>query len=746
MIRILLAVSVLAVVSLVAGLAPSALAQDPPQSQNADVQQTALYWGELMHYALIGRWDLAQQNAQALLDSAPDPVVLLELAESDRYADSYRNLALLKADSPLAQSASEILKLIERGRYLRRTDADRIALEVRRLSGTTRGRLMAVARLTESGEWAVPGMIAALRDPERGDEAAIIRWALPQLGNPAVGPLVVVLQACRDLNIKLAVLEALGKIGYESSLPYIQEIAAASDTPSELRVAAQAALRAISEPVALAGTPAAVLFERLAQDYYYCEIPQRSASPRPRPASSLAAPANQDYANIWFWRPAEGLVHEQVPRGAFDELMTLRSCEQALRLKRDLPGAISLWLAAFFRLEAQQFPQPTYFGTQHADAATYALIAGPEHLQRVLARAMADADRAVALGAIQAMQRNAGSQSLLHQVAQRRPLIDALHYPDRQVRFSAAAAIAGALPAESFERSELVVPILAQALQQRSRQYAVVVDENQDRRNSLAAALRETGVFAEVISEFGWATAAQRAVATPGTDLILLSAELTSPTPETVLRMIGQDYRLSATPVIILADDKSRPLTENLKSVSSMVDIALVGTETGALLDLAAGILAANNAVVFDKTLADSYAGAASNLLHELALTGNDVLDVKLAQNALIGALQDERREILFTAIDTLARIDSLDAQRALAQMALDENIEMARRLAALRALARSGKTHGNLLLAEQVDQIYQIVSSGSSDSQLRSAAAETHGALNLSSVQISQLILDQMR
>ena len=746
MIRILLAVSVLAVTCLAPGLAPSALAQDSTQPPKADTQQTALYWGELMHYALIGRWDLAKQNAQALLDSAPDPVVLLELAESDRYADSYRNLALLKADSPLAQSASEILKLIERGRYLRRTDADRVALEVRRLSATTRGRMMAVTRLTESGEWAVPGLIAALADPERSNEAAIIRWALPQLGNPAVGPLVVVLQGCRDLNIKLAVLEALGKIGYESALPYIREIATDSDTPAELRVAAQTALNAISEQVALAGTSPAELFERLAQDYYYCETPERSATGRPHAVSSLAAPANQDYANIWFWCPAEGLVHQQVPRGAFDELMTMRCCEQALRLNRDLPGAISLWLSAFFRLQAQQFAQPTYFGAQHADAATYALIAGPEHLQRVLARAMADVDRAVALGAIKAMQRNAGSQSLLHQVAQRRPLIDALHYPDRQVRFSAAAAIAGALPTESFQRSELVVPILAQTLQQRGQQYAVVVDENQDRRNALAAALRDTGVFAEVISEFGWATAAQRALATPGTDLILLSADLTSPAPETVLRMIGQEYRLSAAPVIILADDQSAPAAENLKSVSSMVDTALIGTEIGALLDQAAKILTANNAAVFDKNLADSYASAASNLLHELALTGNDVLDVKLAQNTLIDALNDPRREIQYTTIETLARIDSLEAQRALAQMALDQNIEIHCRLAAFRALARSGKTYGNLLLAEQVAQIYQIVSSGTADSQLRSAAAETHGALNLPSVKISQLILDQMR
>ena len=291
------------------GVSVCAYGQTPQEADTAKAEQTAFYWDELMHYAVIARWDLAEDNGRNLLGLDPDPVVLLDLAESEKYADSYRNLSLLKQNTPLEGIATEVLKRVEQGRYLRRTDSDRIAVEVKRLSsGTTRGAKMALDRLKDSGEWAVPIMVEALRDPARTDELAVIGWALPKLGRSAINPLVVVLQQCRDLNVRLIAIEALGEIGYQSALPYMREVAESGDSPTELVVAAAEALRAISSDETLVGSPAAVLFERLGQDYY-------------NGLESLEVPANQDYANIWFWQDERGLYFEQVEREAFDELM-----------------------------------------------------------------------------------------------------------------------------------------------------------------------------------------------------------------------------------------------------------------------------------------------------------------------------------------------------------------------------------------------------------------------------------------
>ncbi len=99
------------------------------QSDTPDVDASLLRdWDDFMHYSLIGKWELARKHGQALIDSNPNPVSVLELAESSRYSDSYRSLTLLKQDSPLRDIADEILKLVEAGRFQRRTDRDRIAV------------------------------------------------------------------------------------------------------------------------------------------------------------------------------------------------------------------------------------------------------------------------------------------------------------------------------------------------------------------------------------------------------------------------------------------------------------------------------------------------------------------------------------------------------------------------------------------------------------------------------------------
>ena len=58
----------------------------------------------------------------------------------------------------------------------------------------------------------------------------------------------------------------------------------------------------------------------------------------------------------------------------------------------NLGSAISLWLAAFFRVEKANIAYPKYFGSGHADAMTYATTAGAEYLHQALARGVKDKD------------------------------------------------------------------------------------------------------------------------------------------------------------------------------------------------------------------------------------------------------------------------------------------------------------------------------------------------------------------
>ncbi|KPK75083.1 MAG: hypothetical protein AMJ79_12550, partial [Phycisphaerae bacterium SM23_30] len=79
------------------------------------LSETHWFWDDFMHYAHIGRFDLAQDRGRALLKIEPDPELMLELAESERYQYSYRSLALMQENEALRDIATEIFKLVETG-------------------------------------------------------------------------------------------------------------------------------------------------------------------------------------------------------------------------------------------------------------------------------------------------------------------------------------------------------------------------------------------------------------------------------------------------------------------------------------------------------------------------------------------------------------------------------------------------------------------------------------------------------
>jgi len=697
------------------------------------IEQTRQYWDELLHYCLIGRWDLAQDRGRALLDLEPDPTFLLNLAQSDKYADSYRNLSLLEQDTPVKDIALAVMKLVEQGRFIERTKPDRIAEEVKRLSGTTRGREMALNRLKDSGEWAVPVMIEALRDSNRSEEFSLIKWALPQLGRVAVNPLVLALQRCKELNVRLIILESLGEIGYQSAVPYIQEIVENENAGSELRTAALKALRSIRNQDNLAGKKAAAAFEQLALDYY-------------SHLDSLAVPAEQEQANVWFWNDETGLVPEEVISDSFDELMAMRCCESAIKLDRNRATAISLWLSAFSRLEAEGHPQPAYFGEGHADAATYALTAGPEYLHRVLNRALENRNRPVALSAIKALRRNSGQKSLLFELGTVQPLMKALTFADREVRLSAALAIGAVKPSAPFNRSKLVMPILVEALRQKGQRNALIVDGNEDRRNRLRGELVNSGLFSVVVSEAHLGVTIERAKNLSSFDLIVLSSNISQPNLNEALATIANDYRLAFCPTIVITSAGSISTTEKNIAASDFAQAVLEDTPVENIIKAALEILAKNQAIDFDAGLADKYATDAAEVLRNLAVTDNKVLSLKPAEPALIEAIRETRPAIQKAAIEAVANLDSLEGQRTIAALALEEQQEMPIRLMALENLTVSAKSFGNLLLPEQVTQIYNLVSSQDTEPQLRNLAAEAFGSLNLPSTQTSKLIIDQMQ
>ena len=565
-------------------------------------------WNDFLHYTRIGRLDLAKGYAQAILIGESDPVQLLALAEENR--PGY--MLLLKVietphDPELAELGRKLLAVIEEGRFIRRTDSKIIVEEIKRLSGTLRGRFAAVRRLENAGEYAIMYMLDAMADNARKDELPNIIWALPQVGRDAIRPLAAALQT-DNVGVKSEIIIALGKIRYPQALAYLKYVLEKDDSP-QLRSLAEESIKQI-DPAALQ-LSAAELFYQLAESYYYH-------------FESLQPAEDANFANIWFWDPnGRRLIRERVDKSYFNELMAMRACEWALKADVEFGRAIGLWLAAFFKAESTGVDMPEYFGSAHADATVYATTAGPEYLHQALARAVKDKNAYVALGVVEALAANAGEKSLLYRVGVDQPLVQALSFDDRAVRYSAAIAIAEAGPKEDFPETKLVVESLAEAIS-------------------------------------------------------------------------GADLNSDAN--------------------------------------------------AWSQELVDSYAVRSAMVMLKLAQTRNPVIDLSRAKETLIDATKDEREQIQILAGQILAHLDSPDAQRAVAAMALAEDNSMAVRVAAFESLAISAKLNANKLDDKKIDAIYSLVSSRQTEPQLRSAAATAYGSLNLPSRKVKNLILDQAK
>ena len=566
-------------------------------------------WNDFLHYTKIGRFDMAKGHAQAILAGDPDPVKLLELSRANQ--QGYQILVRVNdvaPDAELADLSGKILAVIEQGRFIERTEPRIIAEEVRRLSTTDRGWLIAVKRLRNAGEYAVPFMLDAIADSSRENELSYIVRALPQVGRDAIRPLVAALQT-ENVPLKAQIITALGKIGYPQSQAYLKYVIE-NENSAELRAMAQESVRQINPD--MLQVPAAQLFYELAEKYYYH-------------AQSLAPAQDADFANIWFWDSDAGkLLREEVDQSYFYEMMAMRTCEWALKADPGFGSAIGLWLAAFFKAESAGVEKmPAYFGERHADALVYATTAGVEYLHQALARAVKDNNAHVALGVIEALAKIAGEKSLLYQIGPSQPLLQALSFNDRMVRYSAAIAIGSAGPREGFAESKLVVANLAEALGQSSQTGSAGAN--------------------------GW-----------------------------------------------------------------------------------------------NEEIAENYAVRAAETMLSLARSRNPVLDLSAAQLALESATSDERIQVLAGHI--LAYLDKPGAQRAIASMALDADNVLDVRISAFSSLATSAKLNANMLPDGMIDEIYALISSDETDTELRSSAAGAYGALNLPSREVKDLILDQAK
>lgn len=702
-------------------------AASPTAARPAAKSPLAANVEDFWHYARIARYDVANIRAKAILDAGAQPLDVLNAFEAvagKRQGDDLSaGMVRFQATPEISESAKALQKVLIEGRYARRTDAKFITQNIERLITNQIGYENGLANLRNSGEMAVPLLLDYLRSPDKAQYHDTARRALKDLGRVALNPLVAATEM-QDTDTLALVVNLLGELGYNDAAPYVQRVQSTAQSGT-LKTAAADTLAKLGSSGA-----ADAAFLALAERFYA--------------GKSAIAPDNRNpTAFVWYWTEGTGLVRREVPPTVFAEIMAMRASEYALQLGQGMGNdtadqAMSLWLAANYKrqVELAGAADPTRAEGQ-PNAHYYGVTSGPKYLGKALKRTLDDADSAVAFEILRSQQEVIGNKTL-DIGGEGQSLVQALGSPDRKVRFEAAFALAAARPSEAYSGSDTVVPLLGEALSQTGKATALVIAGNTDKANAVAEPLKAAGY--EVVTSTTAADAGKQAMAQPAIDVVVFDGTMNAGELDGVLTQLTTSPKLKGSARLALVQTTQSPFEER-KAQDPLLSTATAtgGDEIKAAVDAAR---TKGGALAIDPAIATDYSLRAAAMLKQIGTTGG-VYDLKVVKPTLLKSLSDPRPEIVTATAQVMTQFDDADGQQALlARAAAAETPEL--RIALYKALAANAKQFGNKL-GDAVAGLEKTVTD-EADLNVRNAAAEARGALNLPSEQAKTIIVKQIQ
>ena len=233
--------------------------------------------------------------------------------------------------------------------------------------------------------------------------------------------------------------------------------------------------------------------------------------------------------------------------------------------------------------------------------------------------------------------------------------------------------------------------------------------------------------------------------ARPAIDAILISEEMGPTAIDKLAALAGQTPRLERAVKVVVTRTKASPY-----AVQSVND-AMMSTTQAKLTDVPALKTAIDDArkrgglLPLDESTAGKYATRAADLLAKIAISHSPVFDVSVAQTLLLAALDDTRADIVKSDATVLGLMSGAEIQPALLAKASDEKTNEELKIAAYKSLATNARNFGNHLDAQQVDTLQKAVATAT-NLDVRTAAGEARGALNLPADQAKSLIIQQSK
>lgn len=681
---------------------PVALAQD----QASDDYKL---WDQFTHYVLVAQPSQALALGEELLALPNDR--LLAAIEMDRHTVP-GDLEQWLQNPEFGDLGERFDTKYQAALTERSRDADQIAMDLAKLNGSQREYLNAVERLKVTGQFAAPAYLEALQHGESSDHPRIIR-AMTEVGDELVYPLSVALPHL-DAATAGKIALVLGQIGYPEALPYLKEVMESGGANADLKNSCASAYDRIAANWEVPANASASQLHLILGEIKY-DLGTRGD------ALTGMDEAN-DVGIVWRYNADAGLVMIPVPRAVYADVLAMQNARSSMRLDNESAEALTLHLASNLRRENNLNSQQDISYKLPNPASFYLLQAGPDQQKTVLARALDDNDPALALDAIEAMAQTVGDVVLLGANDARQPLLEALYYSDRRVRYTAAITLANAAPAEDFPGAFSVVPVLGQAVRQSETLTAMVVMPNGE-SDAMVAAMEDVDFAAAGGSNVDLASQEANAVF-PGVDLIVYSGNLSD--FRAAYAASRADGMLAVAPILALVDgDVATAIGLEFPDVVTAAPLGEGDAELDRLERLAAQTIAQYGGDPIGGDEALGYAESALSLLEGIA-DHPSIYDASDVLAIMVEALDDDRSTVATGAGEVLALLPSAEAQQGLAAAAMSRRGAV--QVSLLGSLAESAMDHGNQLDTETIDQLVELTNTAGGDTAL--AAARALGAL----------------
>jgi len=170
-----------------------------------------------------------------------------------------------------------------------------------------------------------------------------------------------------------------------------------------------------------------------------------------------------------------------------------------------------------------------------------------------------------------------------------------------------------------------------------------------------------------------------------------------------------------------------------VKSVDQTIEADALATEIESLKK-AAGSL------VLDADASRAASLQAAQVLKAIAVS-SEVYSAKRARQSLLESLVNRPDALVISVLGALAEIPDGEITRAMTTVGVDAERTKPVRVAALQALARAARFVGNQLEKKQIEAVQAMAAE--EDDQLRDAAGEALGALDLDAADGAKLILN---